>query len=253
MVEEAVIEPWIRDLIGDAKSPGRKIRPSGYSCTGFAAAGDKAPRSQATESTLEIDFLDLVRGDNRVERFLTQPFTIHWTDSLGKPRRYTPDVIVRYRAAALKKDPFLRTTIFEVKPREILQRDWLEFKPKFRAAIGWSRERGCRFKILTEQQIRIPLRESLRFLSRFSLKELSADRSGPDRCIALLEAVAALKTASPRQVLDYLTDDFAKQAALVPWLWHLVLEGRIGADLSKSLNMAARIWSLDSSEDGALG
>lgn len=246
---ESVNEPWIRDLIGDAKSPGRKIRPSGYSCRGFAAGGDKASRSQATESTLEIDFLDLVRGDNRIERFLTQPFTIHWIDSLGKPREYTPDVIVKYRAAARKKNPFLRTTLFEVKPLDILKEEWAELKPKFRAAIGWSREKDCRFKIMTEKQIRIPLRESLRFLSRFGHKELSADPSGPERCRVLLAAIASLKSASPRDLLNYLAQDVSEQAAFIPWLWHLVLEGRIGANLSKSMNMATPLWFIDGGED----
>ena len=118
-VSDVFLEPWLRQLIGEADMPARKIRPSRYSVTGYVPT-TKGTKAQDAESSLEHDFLTLLEYDWRVERYVAQPFTIEWRDLTGTRRRYTPDVIVKYSFLAMREDSHLRTTVFEVKPRAVL-------------------------------------------------------------------------------------------------------------------------------------
>lgn len=217
--------------------PARKIRPSRYSVTGYAPT-TKGAKAQDAESSLEHDFLTLLEYDQRVERYVAQPFTIEWRDSTGAKRRYTPDVIVKYSYFAMREDPYLRTTVFEVKPRAVLKADWLELKPKLRSAIGWAKEFGCRFHLVTETEIRTPYLANARFLLDYRSRHL-ADRSdliaARQRLIA--RTLAELKMTTPKGLLDAMTSDLQQQAELVPWIWNLINQNFIGVDLLKPLTM----------------
>lgn len=118
------LETWLRQIVGEADMPARKVGLSRFSLTGYVATA-KAAKAQDAESMLEQDFLTLLEYDRNVARYLAQPFTIRWSDS-GRRRRYTPDVIVKYSFVAQQNDPHLRTTLYEVKPLEVLKRDWHE-------------------------------------------------------------------------------------------------------------------------------
>ncbi len=241
---EPVVEPWLRELIGGADVPARRIKPSRYSITGYVAA-TKAPGAQDAESSLEHDFLTLMEYDRRVERYLAQPFTIEWRDEKKRKRRYTPDTIVKYSFSAMHDDPRLRTTLFEVKPQVILRRDWVELRPKFRAAIGWAREHDCRFRIVTEKDIRTPYLANVRFLLGYRSRFLSdAPRLNGARQHLILETLFRLKRSTPRQLLDAMTPDRTHQAELIPWIWNLVNQQLVGVDLSQPLTMASPIWSV---------
>ncbi len=69
------------------------------------------------ESTLERDFLMLLEFDKNVERFEVQPIKLEWTNDLGKPHSYTPDVLVYYCKG--KK----QITLFEVKYRDDIKKN----------------------------------------------------------------------------------------------------------------------------------
>lgn len=225
--------------------PARIIKPSRYSVTGYVST-TKAPRAQDAESSLEHDFFTLLEYDRRVARFLSQPFTIHWLDQTRRKRRYTPDVIVKYSWLAERDDPFLRTTIYEVKPVSVLMRDWTELKPKFRAAIGWAKEHECRFHIVTERQIRGPYLDNVRFLLGYRNHYLRDDPSrNGERQVILRQTMFRLKRATPRSLLQVITADSTLQGELIPWIWNLVNLQRIGVDLTQRLTMASPIWTLD--------
>lgn len=224
--------------------PAREIKPSRYSCTGYAST-DKAPQAQPTESTLEHDFVDLLRADYRVERFIVQPFSIRWKDKKGRSHRYTPDVIVKYSYLAMSKDPCLRTTIFEVKPKEILAAELNELRPKFRGAIGWALERGCRFHFVTDEQIRTPYLNNVRFLMGYHNRHLPEVRSiVGQRQALILRTLSELKKTTPRGLLEAISADPQFQAEILPWLWNLVVLRSVGIDLSAPITMKSPIWSI---------
>jgi len=234
---------WFRQLVGDTDVPARKIRPNRFSITGYVST-TKSDVSQEAESSLEHDFLILLEFDKRVERFLAQPFTLNWEDDEHRSRRYTPDVIVKYARLAIRDNPYLRTTLFEVKPREILKQKWAEFKPVYRAAMSWARERDCQFHLVTEQEIRTDYLVNVKFLLNYRSQFLKGD---PVACGAtqafLLEHLRRLGPSTPRQLLAAISSDVATQAKYVPWIWNLVLVDEIGIDLTKRLTMASLIWA----------
>lgn len=49
------------------------------------------------ESSLERDFMELVRFDRNIRTYSPQPLTIRYVDSLGRFRKYTPDGLIEYR------------------------------------------------------------------------------------------------------------------------------------------------------------
>lgn len=227
--------------------PARKIRPSRYSVTGYVAT-TKAERSQDAESSLEHDFLKLLEYDRRVERFLAQPFTIRWTDAEGKRRRYTPDVIVKYSFSSTQDDPHLRTTVYEVKPTAVLAAEWRNLKPKFRAAIGWAKEYGCRFHLVTEKEIRTPYLTNVKFLLAYRSRYLQ-DRHDlvVTRQRAIRETLYKIQRSTPAELLNLITKERGLQAELIPWIWNLIVQELIGADLTQRLTMTSSIWSLETS------
>lgn len=241
-ISDVFRDSWLRQLIGEVDMPARKIRPSRYSVTGYAPTS-KGAKAQDAESSLEHDFLTLLEYDRRVERYVAQPFTIQWQDSAGAKRRYTPDVIVKYSYMAMREDPYLRTTVFEVKPRAVLKADWLELKPKLRSAIGWAREFGCRFHLVTEAEIRTPYLANARFLLDYRSRHLSdrTDLIGARQHL-IARTLEKLGTTTPKGLLDAMGSDLQQRAELIPWIWNLINQEFIGVDLFKPLTMASPIW-----------
>lgn len=222
--------------------PKRIIGPSHYSATGRVSS-HKNGLSRDAESGLEQDFLVLLEFDNQVARYAVQPITIQWETKEGQLRKYTPDILVLYHTKMVDSLPIFPPTIFEVKPRKILKRDWEVFKPKFKAAMAWARENGFRFKLITDEQIWTPYLENVRFLTRYrensSTKNEVFDRS---RHIALREALRKLELATPQSLLSFLTESRQFRLELIPMIWQLMHSGVIAADLTKPLNMNTAIW-----------
>lgn len=239
------IDPWIRDLLGGRATVSRRIKPSRYSLTGYVAGGPGS-KAQAVESTLEHDFVTLLKFDHRVHRYLTQPFTIHWKDAQGRRRAYTPDVICSYKKDAIEKEPYLKTTIFEVKPKDVLKADWVELKPKFRAAIGWAKELDCRFHLVTETQIRTPFLTNARFLLRYTNEAIFQEGCNfGEKQWRVRTSIHKLGQSTPRELLEYMAKSVQERAELIPLIWNCINLQVVGADLSKPLNMESSIWTLE--------
>lgn len=221
--------------------PSRKIRPSSYTNTGYIPSS-KGPRVQQAESLLEQEYLTLLDFDNRVRGFQSQPFSIRWKHPNGRWREYTPDVIVSYTGAAMAAQPWLRTTVVEVKPREVLAAKWDEMKPRFKAAIAWARLYGCRFQIITDKEIRTPYLQNVQHLTHYRCIRLGEHPSAGRYQRLLLQALTPGATDTPRGLLAKVTSDSKMQAEMIPWLWNLITQDLIGVDLSLPLNMASPIW-----------
>ena len=213
--------------------PIRKIPKNHRNVTGVAAAS-KASGAAQFESTLERDFLALLEFSPEVERFEAQPVKIEWRDEQGEPRKYTPDVLVEFKAD-LDRPPWL----CEVKYRADIKKDWTELHPRFLRGIRLARQNNWRFRLISEVEIRTPLLTNVRFLSSFRSRSIPA--SDTDRILACLQS---LDRTTPAGLLNAFLNDTARQAEWLPAIWHLMARHQIGVDLERELKMDSPIWNV---------
>lgn len=226
--------------------PARQIKPTTSSVAGrlFSA---KAGSLKDAESSLEQDFMTLLEFDRLVAEYAVQPVTIRWRDQAGRKRRYTPDVLVTYRQLALPDGhPPIPPTLFEVKPEVVLRERWTELQPKFRAATGYARSHGMRFKLVTERRIRTPRLANAKFLLRYRATVLRPEGNLVEaRQRRIRKKLWELRRTTPATLLEALTPLPEAQAELLPWLWYLVNQGLVGANLDRALTMDSEIWSAE--------
>lgn len=219
--------------MGNLLMPVRSI-PKNYRNVTGVAAHSKAVGKVMFESTLERDFLSLLEFDREVESFEVQPVRLNWQDGRGRVRSYTPDVLVCYRNGSR------RPVLWEVKYRDDLRANWQEYRSKFRAAVRYARDRGWRFRLATEREIRGVRLDNARFL-------LPVLRRGcPDAgdVSSVLDGLRVSGSSTPALLLASLSPDTTERARLLPVLWYLVATGRVETDLGEKLTMANRIWSV---------
>lgn len=213
--------------------PVRKIPKNYRNVTGVAAA-EKSIGAAQFESTLERDFLAVLEFSPDVERYEVQPIKIEWRDSVGGARTYTPDVRVEFKTD-LGRLPWL----CEVKYRADLKKDWRELHPKFLRAIRLAKQRGWRFRLITEVEIRTPYLANIRFLAPFKFREIS-----PEDVERILARLRSIGRTTPAQLMSALASDAGQQTEWLPVLWHAMAHHRIGAYLEHELTMDSPIWSL---------
>ncbi|AMP02138.1 tnsA endonuclease C terminal family protein [Collimonas arenae] len=177
--------------------------------------------------------------DLNVQQFEVQPVQIDWSDSEGQPRRYTPDVLVEYRRDIVPAKNF-RPMLCEVKYREDLREEWAEIRPKLKAGFKYAKQHGWRFKIFTEEEIRTPYLDNARFLLTYMRQELNEVHAE-----LLLGRLSEMREADPNSLGSAVFRDRWARAELLPALWHLIANRRIGTDLGLPLTMFSRIWSKD--------
>lgn len=183
------------------------------------------------ESSLERDLLRSLDFRDDVISVREQPMKIRF-ELNGRQRAYTPDVIAQFRTPK-----GTRTVVYEIKVADELHQNWAELKPRFRAAMRYCRERGWKFKLMTEKQIRTPFLANARFLRPYL--HIQPDLPSAER---LLYTLRALGPTTPQALLvaSY-WDDKARMAAL-PMLWHLVACRAILVGLDEHLTMNSLIW-----------
>ena len=210
-------------------TPVRELRTSRRSLTGRVTLGDGG--AAAFESSLERDWLLALDFDPRVQSIQVQPFSLHY-EHRGATRRYTPDLRADYRLGS-----GVATVVYEVKPCEELQANWSMYRPRFKAAVRYCRDRGWRFKLVTERHIRTALLDNARFLRRY--------RALPEQDLyvrQLLYTLRALGKTTPQALLAAAYWAEESRMAALPMLWKLIATGRLGADLQVPLTMSASIW-----------
>lgn len=193
---------------------------------------------RAHESTLERDLLFLLEFDLNVATYEEQPVLVKYEDASGLTRTYTPDVLVTYRKD-VEPAKSMPPMLCEVKYRKDLFANWKFLKPKFKAARRFASERGWRFRILTEQEIRTPLLENARFLLRYQKLDMDWDKAQ-----VLLLMIRELREATPESLLLACSADAMERARLLPMLWHLVAIGTLGCDLNRKLTMHSPVWTM---------
>lgn len=124
----------------------------------------KAGRSIHWESQLERDFVYLLEFDPAVLDYREQPETIRLTID-GKPRRYTPDFLVRTASLMV---------VYEVKPTDKAAHP--DMVALFAAAADHYAGRGMRHQVVTEADIRIrPYLDNVALLLRYRSHPVDVD------------------------------------------------------------------------------
>ena len=215
-------------------TPVRKIGIGSSSLRG-SIPSEKNNRTISYESGLERDLIYRLEFDFIVRDFTEQPLFIQYQDK-GKQRSYTPDFLVTYYPSLSPDRPPLPTLI-EVKYRDDLRKNWRKLKPKFKAAVAYSKEQNWRFKILTENEIRTPYLDNIKLLWRHKFSNI--DRTMHKRIEWLFEEY---ETLTPRQVrnLSFQSEDLQDEALYT--LWCLIAKGKIQTDLNLPLSMESEIW-----------
>ncbi len=221
-------------MSGRAQTPVRKIPIGTRSVTGTMPSGDRF------ESSLERDLMYLLDFDSNVDKFVPQPVTIEYMDGDGKPHTYTPDILIYYRND-ISVERNLRNILGEVKYREDLRQNFKEYRPKFKAAIRFAKERGWSFRLLTEREIRTPYLKNAKFLSRY--KKIDSN-SISDQITLVLEKIQELQDTNVDSLLAEIYQDKINQAQLLPIVWHLIANQRIGCNLNIPVTMSTRIWMI---------
>lgn len=199
--------------------------PTGYAVLpGSALAG--------FTGTLERDLVFLKQFEPGFLSFEEQPLTLPYIRADGSSGRYTPDALVQYRGAALRKPELI-----EVKESKTLRAEWNDLKPKFKAAVKYCHERGWLFRIYTEKRIRTPRLKNLAELLRF--------REPPTNeldCVKWIRAVRDLPSPTMRSVQDEVAKTPRDRAFLNYALRHCIAVGRIQADLDQPLTEKSALW-----------
>ncbi|SHN23194.1 TnsA endonuclease C terminal [Pseudomonas asturiensis] len=178
--------------------------------------------------------MEILRFDLRIEGFVAQPLAVEYIDSTGRKRSYTPDGLIRFKAAPYQIEPVL----FEVKFREDFRKNWRTLAPKFRAAKNYCKALGWRFEVFTEREIRTPYLANVKFLWPYLAREPSADAKA-----LILKTLWDLDEADPDLLLCALCYNLTNRARMIPAVWHLIANGAIGCDLDHPLTMRSPIWA----------
>ena len=213
-------------ILLDESRAARRIGLGRRSVTGrFIVKGDSVP----FESSLERDLLCVLDFDRGVEGVVAQPIRIGYRDSLGQRRSYTPDFLAKF----VEGPP----VIYEVKYREELRVNWAALRPRFRAAVGYARRQGARFRIMTDLEIRGPYLQNAMFLGQY--RDRPRDEVVEEH---LVRTIAVLGETTPMATITaaYWTAEHRMQA--VAALWRIIAIGRVQADLFEPLTMDTPIW-----------
>lgn len=223
------------------------VQENPYSVTFRRSSSKGAPKTRWAESTLEYDFFCVLDFDQRVEKYQEQPVVIPWRTPSGQYRRYTPDVLVKFCATEFEPGlGHLRSTIFEIKPYEVLRKNWATLRPKVRGVQRSLEGTFVPFKIVTERQLRPAFVQNVKFLLEYDTKRIihndRVTRSQVERMTAVNRAIPIYRTTTPREILNSITSDPLEQAYLVPWVWHKLREGNLQADLIEPLTVDTMVW-----------
>ncbi len=213
------------------QGPVRAIGVQSRSITGTMPNGNRY------ESSLERDFMLLLDFDLAVDLYTPQPVTIRYQTDDGAWHRYVPDGLVEWRKDLKPHDA--RPLLVEIKYRQAFEGQWRIWRQRARAARRYATERGWQFLIITERDIRNPFLDNARFLLPYRRRPAS-----PETEQWVLDRLAEVVETTPSELIGSLYQDKWNQAALIPVIWCLLAERRIGCDLTQPLTMESTLWTL---------
>lgn len=224
--------------------PTRRITRSPVKVTGTA------PDGQAFESTLEEDFFVLLRFNQLVKSFESQTETVEWLDNAQKIRKYTPDVLVRYRQDFAESSNW-PVVLCEVKPdfndvsesprrrKPPRKENEEENQLKWVAATRYAAKRGWEFKVVRESEIRTPFFINARFLLRHLERGVESRYDGD-----LLEALVTKGPLSLSAWAGGQANSLEERARIFPACYRLIATLRVEVDLSKLLTLDTQVKAI---------
>lgn len=214
----------------DLMAPVRPARTSRRALTGRVSV-DASGRA-GFESSLERDWLICLDFDPAVIMVREQPFSIFYEVG-GRELRYTPDVLAQYGLPRGKPS----TVVYEIKPIAELRADFAKYRLRFKKAIAFCREKGWRFKIVTENHIRTPFLKNAKFLRKYRnmpVQELYRDQ--------LVYSMRALGPTTPQALLALAYTYDEKRMAALTELWRMIANREVNARFDTPVTMHSRIW-----------
>lgn len=213
------------------RGPARKIPVKTESVRGTMPGG------QEYESLLERDFYTLLDFDVWVAEYYTQPIKIPYRRENGRPAVYYPDVLIHYHPSP-DQVTIRRSVLGEVKPSSELAKPSPKLELQLAAGQQFAAAHGWEFKVFSDKDIRTPLLVNANFLSMYLSRVPE-----PAMETWILEQLFELSRTRVELLLAALYMDKWNQAAVLPYIWHLIAMRRIGADLNEKLTMNSIIWS----------
>lgn len=204
--------------------PTRKIGIQTRSLTGTM------PDSNRFESSLEGDFMVLVRNDPDFLSFNAQPVVVPMIKPDGRPARpYRPDGLVQWKSGV---SPWL----VEVKYRKDCCGKWRELRRKFRSASDFAVARGWVFKVFTEDRIRGARLQNLQFLEDYGRR-----RARP-KLERLVRSAIASGNSTPAGVVAAVAATGVASEDVLPSLWRLIARRTVHIDFGLKLTMTSKVW-----------
>jgi hypothetical protein len=217
------------------RGESRAIQTTRRSVSGiFAFRGEQGI---AFESTLERDFLMRMEPVFCVLDVAPQPIRLSYRTRAGRMSHYTPDFLVQYRLADRTWSAGRRPLLVEVKPRAVLRADWLDLRPKFKAAARYARDNGWEFRIFDEGRIRDATWENAMFLRPYRGQTFARQEVQP-----VLDTLRSMGDAPVQYLVGrhFLTDpERLRGYALI---WSLLARGEIECDFARPLAWDTDVW-----------
>jgi len=207
------------------------LSQSGY----FSFRGEK---EIAFESRLEKDFLTLFAFSERVLDIEEQPFTLNYINSQGKESVYTPDFMITYRPRTMCVSHLDKALIVEVKPREVLRKDFCTFKDRFKAMISYCQQNDMIFKIYDESRIHTLYLENIRRVMRY--KRYRYDPAERDTILSYVQAAGQVIVG---MIPEFFGGTDMDKAEIIGHVYHLLATKQLAADLvTRPLGIQTEVW-----------
>lgn len=211
----------------------RKIKPTRRSVSGaYAFRGESAIQF---ESTLERDFLIRKEFNIQVLDIIPQPVQIPFLKN-GRTYTYTPDFLVYYRLNNTSYECYPKPLLIEVKPREAVQKNWADWKDKFRTALHFAKDQGWNFRIHDESRIRDQAFLNIRFLERYKRMQFPNAESN-----AVIETVKEMGSVPFHYLISRHFMGIYK-AEGIAHLWYLLATRQLDCDINLPLSDFTELW-----------
>lgn len=182
------------------------------------------------ESSLERDYIYLIEFDNRVFRYYEQPFKLFYYQN-NTYKYYVPDFFVEYWDG-------LRILI-EIKYYDDLIKNRKEYQKKFNVAEEFCNNNNIIFKVLTENEIRVPQLFNAKFLLSYKNPKYGFNL---EHTQIIFNTLNKYEKLSVQQLLDISVKNESFKAELLYVLWYMVSNYLVYFDDNQKLNMETQIW-----------
>lgn len=116
-----------------------------------------------------------------------------------------------------------------------------KYAPKFAAAKAYCEQRGWVFRIITDEEIRIPRLGNVKFVRAYTHQQHSLERRNQ-----VLTRISSLGRTDSTALLNSLSTDQDEQLGWMPVMWHLVANRKIGVDWDVPFGSTVTLWPVES-------